>query len=520
MNVVTHILWWLSFAALVATQSLRWLRVTQREHYVPGSTSRFALRWLLPTPGQPRTWARRFFTSSNSLAVFLIVLALGGRAGATWSPTPLALGLLCFFPVGLSIRGRTGSLAWTRRLVTLSIVMASALVLVTAVGFVTPAGYLVGTAAALLVPLWCDLAALVTRPFEDRLAAGFITLATKRLARVQPRVVAITGSYGKTSTKHHLADLLVSRGGVVPSPKSFNNRAGLSRAINENLHDGTEVFIAEMGTYGPGEIAELCAWCPPSIAIVTAIGPVHLERMKSMDVIDGAKFEITERADVVILNVDDERLAAWVPRLRAANKRVVTVGQREDAVLRLIETNGSWTILRDGVEVATVTPEPSVRVSNLALALAAAYEVGLTNEETPAAVARCHAVPNRLHVATAPSGVVVLDDTFNANPASAQSALDALCAVPGASRRVVVTPGMVEMGSAQFTANATFARAVRDAGAELIVVARTNRVALTTGYGAGVRVVDRRDQAVAWVRAEAKAGDAVLYLNDLPDHYP
>ena len=113
---------------------------------------------------------------------------------------------------------------------------------------------------------------------------------------MHPRVVAITGSYGKTSTKNHLAQLL-GDDGVVVTPRSFNNRAGLSRAINENLADGTRVFVAEMGTYGPGEIRALCSWCVPEIAIVTAIGPVHLERMKRLEVIEAAKYEITERAE-------------------------------------------------------------------------------------------------------------------------------------------------------------------------------------------------------------------------------
>jgi UDP-N-acetylmuramoyl-tripeptide--D-alanyl-D-alanine ligase len=111
------------------------------------------------------------------------------------------------------------------------------------------------------------------------------------------------------------------------------------------LTDGTQVFIAEMGTYGPGEIRELCEWCPPSIAVITAIGPVHLERMGSLDNIERAKFEITERATTVVVNIDDARLAAWVEPLRRSGKVVVTAGSINDAADYRVELHGErWSV--------------------------------------------------------------------------------------------------------------------------------------------------------------------------------
>jgi hypothetical protein len=136
-------------------------------------------------------------------------------------------------------------------------------------------------------------------------------------------VVAVTGSYGKTSTKGHIAHLVRPDRTVVATPASFNNRAGLARAVNEHLADGTEVFVAEMGTYGPGEIAELCRWCPPDISVITAIGPVHLERFGSEDRIVEAKSEILRAGDDVVLAVDDPRLAALAERGGRRGKRVL-----------------------------------------------------------------------------------------------------------------------------------------------------------------------------------------------------
>ena len=121
----------------------------------------------------------------------------------------------------------------------------------------------VAAAVAVATPVLVDLACAVTGPFE-RLAVGtYVRRARERLREVAPTVVAITGSYGKTGTKGYVAHLVAGTKTVVASPASFNNRAGLARAVNENLVDGTEVFVAEMGTYGPGEIAELCSWLRP-----------------------------------------------------------------------------------------------------------------------------------------------------------------------------------------------------------------------------------------------------------------
>ena len=133
-----------------------------------------------------------------------------------------------------------------------------------------------------LVPVLIDLGLVVVAPLESSLAASRPAQSTD-CSGVAPIVVAITGSYGKTSTKGYLAYLLQDRFRVVASPQSFNNQAGLARTVNEHLVVGTEVLVAEMGTYGPGEIARMCSWLSPSVAIITAIGPVHLERFRSLD---------------------------------------------------------------------------------------------------------------------------------------------------------------------------------------------------------------------------------------------
>ena len=287
-------------AALLAlaygAQMLRWLRVLQREHYDPRALFLFFGRWTSPPyPGaksRPRTRPRRPLTLSHVLLLAMLVAAVVRAEDAV----VVLCGLYGLFtPWGLGVRGRTSPLDWTRRLRTVAALALFISLLVSVLGAFTSLPFLGAVIAVIAVPPVLDLSTRLLAPWERRHAQGFVDQARRRLQQVAPRVVAITGSYGKTSTKNHLVALLSADFAVVASPRSFNNRAGLSRAINENLADGTQIFIAEMGTYGPGEIRELTSWCVPDVAVVTAIGPVHLERMKTLDTVDAAKKEITER---------------------------------------------------------------------------------------------------------------------------------------------------------------------------------------------------------------------------------
>lgn len=532
-------------AAGWAAQMARWLRVLQREHYDPSAPFRVLGRWSAPAVrsanaptrrrdarpsmfsfipkvgrlkerSEPRE--RRPFNISLLWACLLVLFVLS-RLDVGAALVSVVYGLTC--PAGLSLRGRTSKLVWTRRLrlvAALATVVAVALVVV---GFVVGARWYGTVLAIWSVPVLLDLSVRCLAPYEAHHAQRFVTQARQRLERVHPRVVAITGSFGKTSTKNHLVELLGPYAAVVASPRSFNNRAGLSRAINEQLVEGTRVFIAEMGTYGPGEIRDLCSWCPPEIAVVTAIGPVHLERMKTLETIEAAKHEITERASVLVVNVDDERLARWPDELRNAGKRVVTAGSLADRADVLVRVEGSqWTIVVDGNVVVSLVAPLSAQATNVACALAVAWVLGESLTNLSARVASLQPVDSRQNVVTAPSGVVVIDDTFNANPQSARAALDLLASLEVTGRRVVVTPGLVELGRLQHQENLLLARRVAALGFELVVVSRTNAVALLAGFGEGARRFDARDDAVAWARKSLKEGDAVLYLNDLPDHYP
>ncbi|MDA8292525.1 MAG: Mur ligase family protein [Actinomycetota bacterium] len=518
----------LAVAALVACAvatlpaGLRWIRVAQREHYLPGAATRFAGRW----------WG-----SGPARTALIVVGAAGAAAGVVVPAAGIVAALVAGTgPPGLSVRGRTSKLRWTRRCATVGalvvLVTAAAMSLGAVLGGVRGAA-VASALAAVGMPVVVDGVLAVLRPVEDRLSRRFVAEAAARVARVRPRIVGITGSYGKTSTKVYAAHLASGRFSVAASPRSFNNRAGLARTVNELLVPGTDVLVAEMGAYGPGEIASLCSWLPPRVAAITAIGPVHLERFRTLERTLAAKSEIAAGAEVVVLNTDDVALAGLAERLEREGRSVVRCsGSDSGADVAVLETEGRLALHHEGrlVGSAPAGPEglPPAR-TNVAVAAAVAMALGCTGEEVLARLPSLPAVSNRLAAVRGSNGAVVLDDTFNSNPAGAALALEELRrrSSPG-GRRVVVTPGMVELGGAQATENAALARAAAAVATDVVVVGRTNRRALATGLAAAdaegrhvsVRYVARRDEAVALVRAMLGPDDVVLYENDLPDHYP
>jgi UDP-N-acetylmuramoyl-tripeptide--D-alanyl-D-alanine ligase len=425
-------------------------------------------------------------------------------------------------PLGLSLRGRTSKLVWTRRLRVLAAVSAAVLVVVALVGLAVGIGPALAALAAVSADLVVDAGLAITKPFEQRAARRFVAQAAAALDRVGPTRVAITGSYGKTTTKGYVRHLVEGTRSVLASPASFNNTGGLSRAVNENLTPGTEVFVAEMGTYGRGEITEMCTWVRPDIGAIVAIGPVHLERMRSLDEIVLAKSEIAA-APAVVLNVDAHGLAALADEL-APDRTVVRVstGQHADAdVLVLDQGDGHLDVHLRGALIASITAADA-QASNVGCAVAIADLLGVPADRIAQRLPGLPSAEHRRQVVTTPRGVTVVDDTYNSNPAGAAAALTTLLALP-ARRRVVVTPGMVELGSIQDAENRVFAADAAGVVDDIVVVGRTNRAALLEGARAGrASVVEKphREAATAWVRAELGDGDAVLYENDLPDHYP
>jgi UDP-N-acetylmuramoyl-tripeptide--D-alanyl-D-alanine ligase len=492
----------------VLVGSVRWLRIAQREHYIPGSVTRFAFRWWLS-----RSWNIGLFAA-------LVAGAIAGIAGY-WEGTTAAAVISLGAPAGLSYRGRSAKLAWTRRL---KVLAAITLLLVAVAAAAAGLGGVLPQVAAVMVvfaPIISDVALGVTAPLERRVNERFVRAARKRLASVTPRVVAITGSYGKTSTKLYAGHLLREKYVTLTSPASFNNKTGLSRTINERLAPGTEVFVAEMGTYGKGEIRAMCDWVRPEVSVITAIGSAHLERMRTLDNIAAAKAEIVETAEVAVLNIDDPRLAAVGATYEAGGGKLIRCSTSDEAADVYVASDGG-TISIGGHSLGSAELLGAFP-GNLACAIGVAVAMEIPELDIAARLATLPRPDHRQTIETTDNGIVVIDDTYNSNPQGSDGALDTLRSVGAGHRMVVVTPGMVELGSHQAPANEEFARRASRVVTDLLIIGRTNRRSLLRGAQGGsaaIKVCERRSDAVSWIRANLGTGDAVLYENDLPDHYP
>lgn len=480
---------------------LRWLRVAQREHYLAPSVSRFALRWWTSGPAN----------------IAIAIASVGAVIGSLWQPWLAFLVVLAQFgPVGMTVKGRTSKLSWTPRLRRLAAVSGALAVIAFVIGAMTGVP-LITAAGLLLLPALVDLALVLLTPVESMMGDRWVSKAAGRLAGSAAAVVAITGSYGKTTTKAYAAQLVSGTRRVVASPASFNNRMGLARAVNEQLVPGTEVFIAEMGTYGRGEIASLCEWVRPDVAALVALGPVHLERFRTLEAIVEAKSEILDRAKVGVVAIDHPLLAE-LARARSATMEIITAGTGgTDA--NVVVCSGQ--VVVDGAVVGDL-PAEALEV-NAAVAVGICLALGMDTGQISAGLGGLTGTEHRQALTRTESGITVIDDTYNSNPAGVASALDLLEGLAGKGKKAVVTPGMVELGPLQREENVTFARRAAGEADALVIVGRTNRSALIEGSAKGkaaVTVVDTRDEAVAWVRDNLGEGDTVLYENDLPDHYP
>jgi UDP-N-acetylmuramoyl-tripeptide--D-alanyl-D-alanine ligase len=358
---------------------------------------------------------------------------------------------------------------------------------------------------------------------EARILGRYRDAAAKKLRAIGPKVIAVTGSWGKTSTKRHVADLLRDSVSVLASPASYNNTGGLSLTINNLMSPGCEVFVAEMGMYGPGEIRALTEWIVPDVAVICAVGPMHLERAGSMEAIVAAKAEILERASQAVLWVSNpllDELASGITSIRVW--RVGWHGSAGlDVEVAVRDDNDTIEVSHGGHVIGTCSRANGVHPENAACAVAAALAYGLDERTIAATLPTLTGPEHRAATAHSDAGVFVIDDTFNSNPQGAARALESLVhAVPN-GRRAVVTPGFVELGATQAEENRRFASAVATSNTTLVVVGYTNRRALVRGAGGAPLVLVRnRDAAREWVRSQLHSGDGVLWENDLPDYYP
>lgn len=497
------------------------------------------MRWLRESGDT--TTARRL------VAVFLILLGLC-RFGSAMFAT------ICFSCFAIYCSAYLGSrkykkpLAFTHRVKRIMIVLGILSLAVVAVALVLSLNGCFGEPAPLyaasvtlvilyaishgmlLCTVWC------LKPVEKSINRKFIQRATDRLASMKDlRIIGITGSYGKTSTKHYLYRILSEHFETLMTPGSFNTTLGVVRTINEKLRPYHEVFIVEMGAKQKGDIAEICDIVHPEAGIITSVGPQHLETFGSIEKVCETKFELADslpREGTVILNNDCPLIAGR--EIDNCNTIRYSCSATNDAAcsyvardIRFSPRGTDFTLdCADGtsLELSTMLLGKH-NIENLVAAIAAARLMGVPDSKIRYAVAHIEPVEHRLSKSRLGDGVLLIDDAFNSNPSGALMAVEVLASFKDC-KRFILTPGMIELGDEQDQRNEIFGRQIAEHAIDCaVVIGHYNRDSIVRGLKAGgldegsIKCFDTFNEAFKWVMTQAKNGDVVLLENDLPDTF-
>ena len=390
------------------------------------------------------------------------------------------------------------------------------------------------------------IANLLIYPLERTINEAYLFSARKRIKAFSPKVIGITGSYGKTSTKYILHRILSEKFNALMTPDSYNTPMGICKVIRGQLAAEHEIFIVEMGAYKRGDIRELCNLVSPQIGILTAVGPQHLERFKSIENIAKTKYELIESLPsdgLAVFNCDNDICAeladkprqAGNPVLRYATEVSTLASPAERAQLtatniRHTDAGLAFTVqtfaeTQDAAEVEICTQLLGRHnVSNILAAIAVAITCGMTLEEIRTAIANVEPVPHRLQLTAGAGGVTIIDDSFNSNPVGAKAALEVLTEI-GDGKKVLVTPGMIELGEKEYEENKKLGEHAADVCDLVILVGPTRTIPILEGLKAAaypsqqIIVALNLKEVKQHLATRVQPGDVVLFENDLPDNY-
>jgi UDP-N-acetylmuramoyl-tripeptide--D-alanyl-D-alanine ligase len=553
----------LALGVRLAGRQHRLLHLFQLEHYEP---SRLML-WL-------RRRGELLAPRELVVVALLFAAAVAARAsGSGWLCGALLALLFPFAALGVADwrREAVKPLVFTaraKRLLAVALVPPALLVVAAAVAV---AAGLTTVALAVLLALgvvslggapWTMLAANVAlRPVQSAINRRYVSRAEHALREWAPLVVAITGSYGKTTTKFCVGAVLAADRPTLVTPESYNSFLGVIRTINEHLQARHRAFVVEMGMFRRGDIAELCDLVHPKVGVITAIGPMHLERLGSIEQIAAAKGELLDALPPgghFVTNAEDPRCLELAERatvpvtlfgihdppgaVAAASDGSVSPPRRPHPSpkkpahvqvlardIRLADGRTHFDLQLDGPDSQPIAVSAGLlgrhNVSNLLAAAAVGHVLGIDAARIAEGLARVQAPAHRLQpIHNRGAHIVVIDDAYNSNPDGAAAALEVL-REHAASRRLLVTPGMVELGELEEDLNRRFGEHAGDVCDLVILVGPARTAPIRDGLAAAgmdpasVHVVRDIAEATTLLGRLTRAGDVVLFENDLPDTY-
>ncbi len=398
----------------------------------------------------------------------------------------------------------------------------------------SPIVLFIGTLLYYLQPETMYISNILIKPVEDSINRWYFQQAQEKIESMEDLyVIGITGSFGKTSTKFITSTILKQRYKVLNTPESYNTPMGLSKVINNELTEEYQVFIAEMGARNIGDIKELAQLTKPKIGVITSIGPAHLETFKNIDNIMKTKYELIEELSIdgiAIFNYDNE----YVKKL--ADKTF------KEKILYGMENIEELDIYAEDVEVSELGSTFTIKdkkgnsircttkllgkhnIYNILAGVSVAVAMGMNFEEIKRGIQKIEPIPHRLDIINPGTGIIIIDDAFNSNPIGAKAALDVLSQFKE-GRKIIVTPGMVELGEKEAEANREFGVNIGKVCDYVILVGKKRTIPIYEGlmevdYNENnIFVVKDLDEATQVIQKIAKPKDVILFENDLPDNY-
>lgn len=399
--------------------------------------------------------------------------------------------------------------------------------------------------ASLLLPYLLVFGAMVLYPLELFFQSRFKKKAALKIQNMPGlKVIAITGSYGKTSTKFLIDAVLKERYNVCTTPGSYNTPMGICKVINNDLQASHQILVLEMGARYKGNIDELCKIAQPDVAVITNIGVSHLESFGSVEAIAQTKSALIRHlksGGTAILNGDDQKVRNMAdmrsdveviftglsPDHNHIRARGITYDENGCTFeMEVVSDKGLHdSSLRTGLqERISMSLLGEHSVMNALHAAAAGLKAGLRPATVRIGLSKAAPVKHRLELKKR-NGVLVIDDAFNSNPVGARNAISVLSSFR-AGKKYVITPGMIELGDRHEEENREFGKWMAKHPPDRVFLVGQNQTrpvfeGLTLGgYPEGnITVVSSLNEANSKLQQKLKAGDVVLYENDLPDSY-
>ncbi len=370
------------------------------------------------------------------------------------------------------------------------------------------------------------ICALILLPIENLIKKCYIKKACKVLDGYRGIKIGITGSFGKTSTKNFLAQMLKEKYTVCVTPKNYNTPMGLCKTALEVLKGTDQILIVEMGARHKGDIKELMEMLKPSFGILTAVGQQHLESFGSLEIIKSTKFELCEhmcKDGIIVFDGDNEITKSLFERF-VGEKYLVGEGGYVQVLAADYSARGTQIKLKLGNKIYdTSTPIIGKHMlSNLCAAAAMALILGVDEESILKAISHLKPAPHRLELITN-DFCTIIDDSYNSNLKGGIQACECLKLFTG--KKIVISPGLVEQGDKQYELNFKLGKAIGESCDEFIIMNETNKTALTQGaLAAGLDLkhlhyASSRKGQIETLKSIQEKGSIVLFENDLPDNY-